>query len=238
MSIPPPPWRVRTKRGGGRKPLSQEAVVAAAMGLLDCEGLDAVSMRRVAQVLGTGAASLYAHVKDKEELLELLLDRGLGEVSVPVPEPGLWQEQLKVVARQMRQMFQRHPGLAEVSLGRIPVGPHGIAVAEGVMALGRAGGLEDRVVGLMVDLFTLYVGAASYEETLLMAREGPAGMQGFLDRLRQIKNYYLSLPVARFPNVVALGHTMMADEDEDERFEFALDVLLRGIATYIPAAQR
>ena len=72
--------------------------------MLDAEGLDAVSMRRLAEELDTGPASLYWHVGSKDGLLDLVLDAIIGEQHVPDPEPERWQEQLKEVARTMRAM--------------------------------------------------------------------------------------------------------------------------------------
>src|SRR4051812_33822069 len=73
--VPAPPWRKRRKVAPPRQPLSQDLIIDTALRVLRAEGLDAVSMRRVAQELDTGPASLYAHESNKEELLELMLDR-------------------------------------------------------------------------------------------------------------------------------------------------------------------
>jgi len=76
-SLPTPPWEraARKTKAPARTPLTQEAIVAAALRILESEGYDALSMRRVAADLGTGAASLYAHVANKDELLKLCIDR-------------------------------------------------------------------------------------------------------------------------------------------------------------------
>src|SRR5690606_28095546 len=70
--LPTPPWRKPRRGGRTRRPLSRDLIVETAQAVVRAEGLDAVSMRRVAQELGTGPASLYAHVSDKDELLELV----------------------------------------------------------------------------------------------------------------------------------------------------------------------
>ena len=99
---PEPPWRRRQGEAprAERRPLTRDAIVDAALGLLDRQGLAGLSMRRLAQELGVGAASLYWHVRDKEELLGLLLDRIVGESEVPEPDPDNWQEQIKQVGRE------------------------------------------------------------------------------------------------------------------------------------------
>ena len=88
-AIPAPPWQRLPDRQTRRRrdPISREAIVQAAVRLLDTEGLDAFSMRRVADELGTGAASLYWHVGSKDGLLDLVMDQVIGEQRVPEPEP-------------------------------------------------------------------------------------------------------------------------------------------------------
>src|SRR5689334_9902117 len=126
--IPPPPWQRLPERPGRRRrdPISRDAIVAAAIKLLDREGLAALSMRRLAEELGTGAASLYWHVGSKDGLLDLVLDQIIGEQQVPDPEPARWQEQLKEVARIMRRTSLRHPYVVRISIGRIPMGPNAL----------------------------------------------------------------------------------------------------------------
>src|SRR5215469_9991688 len=111
--IPPPPWqRLPDRRARRRRePISRDAIVTAAVELLDREGLAALSMRRLAEELGTGAASLYWHVGSKDGLLDLVFDHIIGEGKVPEPDPGRWQEQLKEVARAQRDASLRHPWL-------------------------------------------------------------------------------------------------------------------------------
>src|ERR1700743_2792992 len=94
--IPPPPWQRAPDRGSRprREPISKEAIVTAAIGLLDREGLAALSMRRLAEELGTGAASLYWHVGSKDGLLDLVLDEIIGEQQAPEPDPGRGKERL------------------------------------------------------------------------------------------------------------------------------------------------
>ena len=103
--IPPPPWQRAPDRPARRRrdPISKEAIVAAAIGLLDREGLAALSMRRLAEELGAGAASLYWHVGSKDGLLDLVLDEVIGEGKIPDPDPEHWQEQVKEMLRAARR---------------------------------------------------------------------------------------------------------------------------------------
>src|SRR5580700_10530465 len=144
--IPPPPWQRTPERPARRRdPISRDAIVTAAVQLLDREGLAALSMRKLADELGAGAASLYWHVGSKDGLLDLVLDEVIGEGKVPDPDPDRWQEQLKQVARDQRAASLRHPWIVRVSIGRIPMGPNALRYSERILAILRAGGLPPRL---------------------------------------------------------------------------------------------
>src|ERR1700752_4293361 len=96
VSIPDPAWRQPPAPAAAARPrLSRELIVDTALGIARAEGFDAVSTRRIAQALGTGPASLYAHVTGKNQLGELMLDRILRDVPLPHPDPARWMEQTR-----------------------------------------------------------------------------------------------------------------------------------------------
>jgi AcrR family transcriptional regulator len=223
-AIPEPPWwQTREEPRAERRPLTRDAIVEAALTVLEREGMAGLSMRKVAEELGTGAASLYWHVRDKEQLLSLLLDRIVGEAEVPDPDPERWQEQLKETMRAARRLLKKRRDAAQISLGRIPAGPHSLPVLERNLAVAAASGLPPRVIALASDMWALYVGAFAYEESL---RVPPLGDEGAT--AQQMGEFFRSLPPERFPNLVALADDLVAG-DEDERFEFALELLVRGL---------
>jgi AcrR family transcriptional regulator len=229
-SIPEPPWaRTRRQRAAPRAPLSRDAIVDAALQVVDREGLEATSMRRVAHELGTAPSALYWHVRNKEELLLLVLDRVVGEVELPPLDPEHWQEGLKQLAREMRRVLTRHRDIARVTLGSIPASPNVLVLIEWMHALLREAGLPDRVVALVGDLAGLYVGAYAYEESLGLA--SPTGEELPPEQvLEMLRSYWTSLPPERFPHTLALLDVLF-EGDRDERFEFGLDVLVRGLAS-------
>ncbi|WP_433336115.1 TetR/AcrR family transcriptional regulator [Spirillospora sp. CA-294931] len=233
LEMPTPPGRRPRKSGSPRTPLSQDLIVSAAIRVLDADGLDAVSMRRVAQELETGPASLYAHVSNKEELLELMLDRIAGEVRLPEPDPERWREQVKEVCRDARRVWRAHADIARASLGLIPTAPNLLRIAECQLALMRAGGVPSQVAAFAVDTLGMFVDSDTIEDSVYVARlaEGETPEEYWTKRVTQIRDYYGALPPSRFPHIRA-----MADEltqgGGDERFEFGLDILVRGIASY------
>jgi AcrR family transcriptional regulator len=113
---------------------SRAEITAVAMDIADHEGLDAVSMRRVAAELGTGAASLYRYVETREELLDLMTDAAGGEYSLPAPT-GDWLADLVAVGEQSRVILRRHPWLPSLILTRPVIGPKSIALLEHVLAV-------------------------------------------------------------------------------------------------------
>ena len=187
---------------------------------VDAGGLDAVSMRSVAEALGTGPASLYAHVAGKEELLSLVIERLAGEVHLPEPDPERWQEQIKELVREMHAVLLAHRDLARVSLGTLPLGEAALQLTDRMIEILTLGGLPKQVIAYAVDLLPLYAAATAYEQSLSATEDG--------ERYRdEVAAYLAALPPDRFPHLAALGHG-----DPGERFEFGLDVLVAGLAAY------
>ncbi|MEO3827062.1 TetR/AcrR family transcriptional regulator C-terminal domain-containing protein [Actinomadura sp. B10D3] len=233
-AMPTPPGRKARRAAPPKQPLTQEAIVETAIRVLDAEGLEAVTMRRVAQELGTGPASLYAHVSGKEELRELMLDRVAAEVRLPVPDPARWQEQLKDLAREIRRVYTSHRDIAMVSMGLIPTGPHLLDIAEAQLALMRAGGVPKRVAAIAVDTLGRFLDAEAIEETAYVAKT-PAGQDAwehFQEYFAQVRDYFSALPADRYPTIAGMADELL-DEGGDGRFEFGLDLLVRAIASYV-----
>jgi AcrR family transcriptional regulator len=224
---PEPPWRSTPRRHGTPRPqLSREVVVEAALQVLDAEGGEALTMRRVADQIGVSASSLYGYVSNKEELVQLVLDRIFQEIEVP-PTGGNWQETLKELARAMLAMYRRHRGVAVLTLGRVAVTPSMLAISERLLAELRAAGMPDQVSAFVGDLGGLYVGAIAYEQDVT-----PVAGPGAADFIAQFTEWMRSLPADRFPNTIAMADTLTRGS-ADDRFEWGMDVLVRGLASYL-----
>jgi AcrR family transcriptional regulator len=234
--IPPPPWQRTPERPARRRrdPISRDAIVAAAVQLLDREGLAALSMRKLADELGTGAASLYWHVGSKDGLLDLVMDQVIGEANVPDPDPGKWQDQLKQVARDQRAATHRHPWIVRVSIGRIPMGPNALRYSERILAILRAGGLPPRLAVQGYLLLIATINGFTIDETGV--DDGPelTGAGALApDDLQQVadmaRDYIASLPAAQFPTMTALADEF-ALSDPDERFDLLIDIFVDGLS--------
>jgi len=229
-SVPPPPWErlpSRRRRRRGREPITREQIVEAALRLLDRDGLDQLSMRRVADELDTGPASLYWHVGSKDGLLDLLFDRVIGEQRVPDPEPDRWQEQLKEVAREARAMILRHRDIVRISIGRIPMGPNALRFSERVFAILRAGGVPDHLAVTGQHLLFAVINGFTLDETTGLAVGEP--MQVDEESVSLARNYLASLPADQFPNLIALAD-QFTYTDNDERFDLLIDLYVDGLA--------
>ncbi|MED7952651.1 TetR/AcrR family transcriptional regulator [Kitasatospora sp. NPDC058201] len=206
-----------------RQPLSRERIVEAALRIVDAEGMDALSMRRVGQELGTGAASLYAHVGSKEELVELVLDLAYTEIELERPDPATWQEQVKRLLRRSRQVLLSHRDLARAAVvANVPVTPHAMDIAEAMLGMLRAGGLDEQTAAYGVDLLGLYTTATAFEAST----RGGGNSEEFTERIR---NYFDTVPTDRYPMITSMAVALTRDVG-DERFEFGLDILVAGLA--------
>jgi AcrR family transcriptional regulator len=228
--LPAPPWQRVPRRASQRRrePLTQEAIVEAALRLLDAEGLDGLSMRRVGDELDTGAASLYWHVGSKDGLLDLIFDRVIGEQKVPDPDPERWQDQLKEVARTMRATILRHRDIVRISIGRIPMGPNAVRYSERLLAILRAGGVPDQLAVAGFQLMFSVVNGFTMDETG-EGGEPPADQPPADEAARMVRDYVGSLPPDRFPNLAQLADHF-AFSDPDQRFELLLDLYVDGLA--------
>ncbi|GAA1670273.1 TetR/AcrR family transcriptional regulator C-terminal domain-containing protein [Fodinicola feengrottensis] len=122
-------WMRPERASRGPRPAhSRTEIALACVRVADAEGIDAVSMRRVAAELGTGTTSLYRYVSSKDDLYDVMVDAVLGEEQLPIPT-GYWVEDLRQLASWKRARFVRHPWMATVS-GRPAVGPCGLVVQE------------------------------------------------------------------------------------------------------------
>jgi AcrR family transcriptional regulator len=127
---------MRPERSGVGRPAhwSRAEITEIALRVADADGLEAVSMRRVAAELGTGAASLYRYVETREDLLDLMTD-AMGEQYELAPPTGHWLADLIAFGEQARAVFRRHRWLAGLAMTRPVIGPNGIALMEHFLTL-------------------------------------------------------------------------------------------------------
>jgi AcrR family transcriptional regulator len=205
--------------------LTRERVVEEALAVIAHDGANALTMRRLATRLGVVPGALYNHVRNKQQLQDLLLDGVLAEVELDLDPSLAWTEQLKVLAHRLRQVLEAHPGVAGILKTRDPLGPNSLALAEAFLGPLQAAGFGDRDAGLAFFLLLDY--------TIGFAVSSPATSVNE-QRVRdpatraQLHQFFRSLPPDRFPALVALGEHVWVD-NRDERFAAGLQVLVDGL---------
>ncbi|MEV6233120.1 TetR/AcrR family transcriptional regulator [Saccharopolyspora shandongensis] len=220
---------MRDRERGSRPALSEEKIVRAAIRLADTEGIDALSMRRIATEMGSGTTSLYRHITSKDELIELMVDAVYGEMPPPDPPGEDWLADLTEVARTFRAALLEHPWLAQQASRRPALGPNVIRQSDHALAVvGRATDDATQAAVVVASVNTFVLGSVASELAELEAQR-TTGMTE--DEWQNSVGAYVRQVVdsGRFPHFSR--RILDADELEpDDRFEFGLGCLLVGIA--------
>jgi AcrR family transcriptional regulator len=207
--------------------LSREAIVDAALAIVRDEGLEALTMRRLAQALDTGPASLYVYVANRDELWDLLFDAAIGTVTTERTDPARWRDQLHGLASRMVEMMAvRYPGLARLAMARIPTGDNAIRVTESMLSLLKAGGVGDQAAAYAGDLISMYITAVAYEQSLYAVLY--ADPEHETREIERLAERFATLSPERYPTMAALRDELTRGDGE-ERFALGIDVLINGL---------
>jgi AcrR family transcriptional regulator len=209
-----------------RRPrLTRERVVTEALAVIAEDGVPALTMRSLAARLGVVPGAVYHHVRNKEQLQDLLLDGVLAEVEFDLDSSLHWTEQLKVLAHRLRRVLEAHPGVAGILKTRDPLGPHSLALAEAFLEPLPATGFGDREAGLAFFLLVDYTIGFAVGGTPTSVNEQRVRDPAVRTQLHQ---FFRSLPPDRFPALVTVGEHVWVD-NRDQRFTAGLDVLIAGL---------
>ena len=229
-------WGVRERPHKGPKPaLSLARIVDAGVRVADTEGLDAVSMGRVAASLDTAPMSLYRHVSSKEELLRLMVDAAWGDSPGPLAGGEDWRDGLARWARAMRAALRRHPWAARLPISGLPIMPREIAWFEDALACLAGTSLTEARKASVILLLSGYVRNLATTEADIAAAVAASGlgadewMASYPRMLSQLTD------PRRFPALttfIAAGVFETADEPDDE-FVFGLDRILDGVGALV-----
>ncbi len=209
-----------TRDRPAKAPLSEEAIVDAALAILKAEGLEAVSMRRVAAALDTGAGSLYVYVEGRDGLLEAMFDRIIGAVKLETPDPSRWRAQLHNLLERVRAGLVTHPGMAAATMVDPPRTEVAMRLLENLLGILLAGGLNAQDAAWAADILAAQVTYAAIEAEL--RRTDPSALAA------EITANFARLPAGDFPLITAHAAQLVAG-DVDERFRFAVDVVIDGV---------
>jgi AcrR family transcriptional regulator len=226
---------------GPRPTHSRDEITTAAIRIADAEGIEAVSMRRVAAELGTGATSLYRYVSRKEDLFDLMVDAVLGEDGPAGRPSGDWRADLLGIAHRTRATILRHPWMAALASDRTTLGPNALDAAEHALSVVDGLGLD--IDEMLVVLGTLQAFVRGYVVSELAEQEAMRRSGLDRDRWMQAHSPYIRtiLESGRHPRVarVVIDATAPHDADRAERgFALGLERLLEGFAAALPHAGR
>lgn len=226
---------MRERPAAGRPAVTEARIVATAVALADTEGLDALSMRRIATEMKSGTTSLYRHIAGKDELIELMIDAVYAEFELPEGEQEVISG-LAAHARRFRQLLLRHGWLAEQASRRAALGPNVLRVADYQLGLiDAATGDPSRATMVTHAINTYVVGSAAAE----LADAETQRRTGMTEREWQnaVGEYVTAVVESgRFP-YFNRRIQYADDQDADARFEFGLDNLLGGIAATLAATE-
>ncbi|MEV7782538.1 TetR/AcrR family transcriptional regulator C-terminal domain-containing protein [Kitasatospora sp. NPDC088351] len=213
--------------------LTRETLAQAALRVLEREGLAGLSMRKVAAEVGVKAASLYWHVRNKEELLDLLNDAIMagGE---PPPREGDWRGQFREYCRRYRQLLLSRRDAAKVVAGRLAPGPNLLRLLEDQLDRLREAGFSNADAALATYLLGAYVQGFVLQEQSPISADETTGTSR-RDIAAAAANRFRALPPDAFPNLVALADDL-TEPSMDARFAFGLERVLDGLATLLPPA--
>jgi AcrR family transcriptional regulator len=218
-----PPRPRSTRDRPAKAPLGEDVILDAAMRVLREEGLDAVTMRRLANELDTGPASLYVYIRNRDELLNALFDRVGGMVDVEEPDPARWREQLHRLVDDLLKVLESHRGIARVAVANVPTGENALRVADNLMGLLLAGGVRPRDAAWACDILPLFVTAAAVETATYQERGDV--VEDVVDKLETV---FTTLSAERFPNLARYREELVSG-DGAERFHFGIDTFLDGL---------
>ncbi|WP_212959395.1 TetR/AcrR family transcriptional regulator C-terminal domain-containing protein [Cohnella xylanilytica] len=223
--LPPAAAPRGEKAGPMAEPLHKALIVRTALDLLQSEGLDGISMRKIADLLGVKAAALYYHVKDKDELLAMLADRIGSETELP--EEGLaWRESLRQWAVRFREALGRYRDSAAVMNATLVSGESRLTHAEFLFRTLSEAGFEDADVPWLAAMLKNYVLGFADEERRLAERA--RGDEASLSELEtEQSDRFRALSPERYPHMIRLA-AYTVSTDWDREFAFGLGVLLDG----------
>ncbi len=208
-----------------RVPLSRDRVLRAALALADEGGVEAVSMRRLGQVLGVEAMSLYKHVADKEAILDGIADLVMDEVEVPSPDLD-WRTSIRRSAISAHEAFRRHPWAGLVLESRLNPGPARLRYLDAVVGILRGAGFDTPTVARAFMALDSHTYGFTMQELALPfdAASAPGVAEEMTTRVF----------ADGYPNLAAMAELAMSGAQLLD-FEFGLDLLLDGLERLRPA---
>ena len=215
METPPPPDE--------RVPLTRERILRAGVDLADARGIERLSMRTLAGALGVEAMSLYNHVANKDDLLDGMVDLVMGEIEAPVPA-ARWRDAMRRRAITSRATYARHPWAPALVDTRPSAGPGRLSSFDATIGCLRSAGFSHALTVHALSTLDAFVHGFAAHRLSVAQAAAP-------DDVAMAEALARWLPPERYPALSALvhEHVLPGGYDEDEAFEFGLDLVLEGL---------
>nr|WP_039795206.1 TetR/AcrR family transcriptional regulator C-terminal domain-containing protein [Amycolatopsis alba] len=210
-----------------KKPITVDRITDAALQVVATEGYDALTIRRVAAVLGAGPSSLYAHIVNKDDIDDLLVGRLYSEIVLPAPDPAGWRRQIRDVYTQIRDQYLKYPGISRAALGTVPTNLHTLKVREGLLAILLDGGIEPQTAAWALDALSLYVSAYALEQSLVQQRRKNQDQEWVVSR-EDLLHRFAALPADEFPRTRRHAAELTSGTGHD-RFDFTLGLIMDNL---------
>jgi AcrR family transcriptional regulator len=232
-----PIWIRPVRKPQSQRPsLTRGQIVRAAMELANAEGLEALTMRRLAKKLGAGAMSLYWHIPNKDDLLDLMLDAAFGEVELPEEPSADWRADLRLFAHHMLSVLRRYTWLPSLISSRPLPSPNRVRYVERFLSELEGLGLDLTTIGGILNTVEAYVDGFAQHEAAPEEIRRRTGMTEADWRATFAAYLQEVLSSGQYPTLARLiaGN---AEISADATFEFGLECVLDGIATRIAAGR-
>jgi AcrR family transcriptional regulator len=205
--------------------LDQKTILKAAFKLLDAEGLEGLTMRRLAQAMDIQAPSLYWHFENRRALLDAMADALLDPVARDIPPDAPWESAVRQIAHEVRAAFKSRRDGARLFAGTYPVSENVLRAGDAMIGAIRRSGLSPTMAGWATFSLIYYVIGFVIEEESVGPSEstGKVALPALKDRAQQFLTDEHEHPT------VLEALPAILDEDFDRRFEFGLDLFIRGL---------
>jgi AcrR family transcriptional regulator len=214
----------RSAEAANRAPVNRGRTLAVALAVADSEGLEAVTMRRLARELGVEAASLYHHVEGKDQILDGLVDLVAAEIELPRPSAD-WRATVSQRARQTRTSLLRHPWAVSLMASRTNPGPATLGLLEAGIRCFRQGGFSVLLAAHAISAVDSFVHGFVLQEVNLPFRNES-------ELATMTAAIMETFPASEFPYLfeMTVEHVLRPGYDYGTEFEYGLTAVLDGVA--------
>jgi AcrR family transcriptional regulator len=213
--------------------LTRYRIISAAVELIEREGVEAVTMRRIADELGSGVMSLYNHVPSKDAVLDGVADRVLSAIDATTHPGASWEDEVRAQARAFRQVARTYPRSTMVVISRPINSAAALRPMEQALATLRDAGFSNEDAVRVVRAFVAYVAGSLLREVGVAPGLEPQRPLNQDPAVRSADRP-THLNPADFPQVMSMSAELL-QRDHDADFEFGLDLLVRAVAGVRPA---